>query len=496
MRFDHASRMPGQYNLSDARLNWRRELLLLSMAGMEVSWLAGWTVILLDATRTAGLTTAWISTFVVYVLATSTARTLIRRRTRRSDQIIGGLVLVSTLVYLKFNLYPAIGLFDPGWLGTLARNIASGLQKWPRELTGLLIGFFIWFRGLRLPRRHIGTRTMLQHLQIGLMIMVVLAIAATGFPVSIGGAVAAYFAAGLLSLALTRIEETARAEEGAVSPFGRKWLMTLIAALLVVGMAALIGRHILTVEMLRTLLRPLAIATAVVFTAFALLLSVLVQYLLFPLIVRILGDRIPLEDLNLQPPEPLQQAEGEGAARVLLSPALLNALRVVGLFLLTLIALWLVVRSFRRWRVLYQTDGGIRETAMPAGSLADDVMAYLRDQWRRLRDLADLRRLLQLRGVSSVRAIYANLLMLMAAANHPRRAGQTPYEFEPTVDEVLPAREAEIHIITAAYVRARYGGLEPSDEELRKLRRAWRRIQADGEKLLEGKPVVKRAREE
>jgi len=465
--------------------NWRRELLLLSMTGMEVSWLAGWAVILLGAGQTAGLVTAWLSTFAVYLIAVTTARTLIRRRTRRSDWIIAGLVLVSTLIFINLNLYPGTSPFDPRWLRTLVSNIVSGLQRWPRELTALLFGFFIWVRGLRLPRRHVGIRTITQQVQIGLVVIVALAIAASKFPVHVGGVVVAYFAAGLLALALTRIEETAHTEGGAASPFGRKWLVTLAAALLVVGLIALIGSSLFTVETVRTLLRPLAVAAAAVVSALAVLLGLLAQYLLFPILMRLLGGRLPAELVQpIATPAPGRPEQAEGAAHPLLSPEFLNALRIATLFFVSLIALWLVIHSFRRWRTLRETAGGTRETARPAGSLADDMLDYLRDRWRRLRELADIRRLLQLRGTGSIRALYANLLTLMAAADHPRPAGQTPYEFEPTIETVLPAREAEISAITDAYVRARYGEQEVSDEELRDLRDAWQQVQANGEKLL------------
>ncbi|MFQ5340826.1 MAG: DUF4129 domain-containing protein [Anaerolineae bacterium] len=472
-------------------LNWRRELLLLSMAGMDASWLAGWAVILLGAGQTAGLATAWLSTFALYVMATTTARTLIRRRTQRSDWIIGGLVFVSTLVFINLNLYPHNGPFDPSWLRAVVEDFAAGSRRLPRELVGLFIGFFIWFQGLRLPRRPAGIRTMAQQFQIGLALIVGLAMMSTRFPVSVGGVIATYFATSLLSLALTRIEETARTEGGAASPFGRKWLMTLAGALLAVGAIALVGRLLFTVETVRALLRPLALAAAAVVTAFGLLLAILVQYLLFPIILRLFGGRISGERLELQQPQVFQQQEVEGTTRLLIRPEVLHALRVAGLFLLVLIALWLVVRSFRRWRSLPETAGGARETARPDSSLADDVLGYLRDRWQRLREMADIRRLLQLRGAASIRAIYANLLALMAAADYPRQAGQTPYEFEPTVAEVLPARETEISSITNAYVRARYGEQDVSDDELEGLREAWRLVRADGERLVEGKPVVK-----
>jgi hypothetical protein len=143
----------GQQELSFTSFNWRRELLLVSMAGMEVSWLAGWAVVMLGAGRTAGLLTAWLSAFVLYLIAAITARRLSLRRSPRADWIIGGLALVSTLIFVKLNLYPEISVFNPRWFGTFVGQIAGQWKTWPRELTGLFIGFVIWFRGLRLPGR-------------------------------------------------------------------------------------------------------------------------------------------------------------------------------------------------------------------------------------------------------------------------------------------------------------------------------------------------------
>ncbi|MBS1252596.1 MAG: hypothetical protein MAG451_01637 [Anaerolineales bacterium] len=479
-----------QQTSSLANFNWRRELLVVSVAAMEVTWLAGWIRILLGVDETAGIVTVWLSTIVLYFVAMTTARMLIQRPTPRLDWIIGGLVFVSTLAFVNLNLYPQFSLFNPRWLATLIGNITGGFQTWPREITGVFIGFFIWFRGLRLPRQRVaGIRTTWRRVKVGLVMMVALAVAAIEFPIDAGGIILTYFAVSLSALALSRIEETARADMGAASPFGRKWLMTLAAALLVVGVMALIATNIVTVEMLRTVLRPLTLVAETVLSAVAILAGLLAQYVLFPIFMALFKRFFP-EGLDMeflqefqQQQESLQEPEVGRGERVLPSAEFLNALRVVGLTLLVLIVLWFVIHSFRRWRRARETAGGVRETARPAGSLAGDMLGYVRDQWQRLREAADLRRLLQRRGAGSVRAIYANLLTLLAAAGHRRRAGQTPYEFEPTAEQVLPAHETEIGTITEAYVRARYGEWDIDDEELRRLRSAWRQVRAGGDEL-------------
>lgn len=474
-----------------AEFNWRRELLLISMAAMEVTWLSGWIKILIGVDQTASLTTIWLSTLAIYLLAMITARSLIQRPTPRIDWIIGGLILISTLIFLNLNLYPTVSLFNPRWFSLLVGNVTSGFQTWPREITTLFVGFFLWFRGLRLPqRRHSRIRASWGQVKIGLFMITALAVAAMEYPLNPGGIIATFFATSLLTLALTRIEETSRAQVGSASPFGRQWLTTLVAALFVVGVLGLIVANILSVDAIRTLLRPAALAIEAVLSAIAILAGLVAQYVLFPIVAAIFNRLFP-EGLSMEFLEQFQQPEAGEAPQfeqggLLPSPEVLNALRVFGLTVLTLIVLWLVIRSFRRWRRARETAGGVHDTATPTGSLAGDVLDYLRDQWARLRE-TDLRRLLGMRGTSSIRAIYANLLTLMAAADRPRRTGQTPYEFEPTAEELMPAHESDISHITEAYVRARYGEQDVDDDELETLRAGWQRIRVAGEQAVRQK---------
>jgi hypothetical protein len=150
---------------------------------------------------------------------------------------------------------------------------------------------------------------------------------------------------------------------------------------------------------------------------------------------------------------------------------------------LILVSLWVLVRSFRRWRMRqYDAPSGVRETVVPEGTLVEDLAGYLRDQWQRLRE-ADLRRLFRRLGTASAQAIYANMLALLAAEGHPRQPEQTPYEYAPVAEKVMPTCHAEIKAITHAYVRAHYGEVEISADELAHLQEAWKHIQVEGERM-------------
>ena len=123
--------------------------------------------------------------------------------------------------------------------------------------------------------------------------------------------------------------------------------------------------------------------------------------------------------------------------------------------------------------------GGGFADMVSSGTVAEDLKGFLRDQWQRVRGAADLSRLLRRDGTGSARAIYANMLALLAAANRPRRPEQTPYELVPVAEEVLPTHQAEIAAITEAYVRVRYGEVTINADELAQLQKAWERMKAD-----------------
>jgi hypothetical protein len=453
-------------------INWRREGLFVAVAGMETCWVVGGSRVLLreQGANVAGFT--WWSVLTLYILALITARTLGRMELRRASWIIGGLALGSSLLLLQANSDQApLILRRPGDPSTA------------REILALMLGFLIWFRALRVPALLGDTRAITRQFQVGVLILSVATLSTLWFPAPVTDLVVAYFGLGLLAMALTRVEEVALVEPGGAAPFNLKWGVTLATTLLVAGAVALLATQVVTVEAVRWLLRPFATLLNLGLFALAVLFTALIAQLL-PLLRWVLRD-LPVEEVqksleNFR--QALEPTPPDNAPP--LRPELARALGLGLVGLLILIALWVVVRSFRRWRMgRYATPGGVREAVAPEGSLTQDLADFMRDRWRRLR-ATDLRRLFRRWGTGSARAIYASLLALLAAADRPRQPEQTPYEYQPVAEEVLPAHQAEVKAITEAYVRARYGEMEASTQELAHLQEAWQRIRAEGEKLL------------
>lgn len=461
-------------------VNWRREGLFLIIAGMETCWLVGWSRVLLTGLGADIPGLAWWSVIGLYVVALITARTLGRLGLRRGAWIIGGLALLTSMLLLQVNLDGSLQLLrDPSDPSTAI------------EVLTLLTGFLIWFRALRIPARAGDTRAIIRQFQIGVLIVVGLVLATLQFPVPVSEIVLAYFGLGLLAVALTRIEEVARNEPSGAAPLNLKWIVTLLATLLVAGAVTLLVTHVFSVETVRRLLEPLGSLFRGIVYAFVVIATALLMQL-FRLIAPLLQNffaGVSAEDVEQSLQELRQSIESseqeELTATPLFGPELFEALKVIFFVLLILVVVWLVVRSFRRWRMYqYATPGGTREKVTPEGTLAQDLAEFLQDRWRRLQQAADLRRIFTRLGSDSVRAIYANLLAMLAAADRPRQPEQTPYEYEPVAEEALPTRETDIRAITEAYVRVRYGEEETNPEELARMQDAWKRIKAEGKKLL------------
>jgi hypothetical protein len=456
-------------------VNWRHEGLLLALAAMEACLVVGWSRVLLrrPAPMEGGL--SWWSVWALYIVGLITARTLGRLELQRGSWYIAAAALASAFLFLYANL---------GGIPLVLRRPSDPSAA--AEVLVLLSALLVWFRALRIPGRAGDMRSMARQFQVGLVVLVGAVLVTLRSPARMNDLIIAYFGFGLLAVALTRIEEVAQTEGGGGAPFNIKWATTLVVTLLVVGAVTLLATQVITVETVQWVLRPVVALLLVVLFA-SVVLATELALLILPLLKGILGN-ISMEDVRRGFEDVRQSvapfAEDEPAETARIDPQIVEALQVGIIILLVLVALWVLVRSFRRWRMdRYTTSGGVRETVAAEGSLAEDVASYLRDRWRRLRE-ADLRRLFRRLGAESARAIYANLLELVAALGRPRRPEQTPFEFQSVAEEVLASRRAEISAITDTYVRVRYGEVEIGADELARLQDAWERVRADAEERL------------
>ncbi|MDP3064271.1 MAG: DUF4129 domain-containing protein, partial [Chloroflexota bacterium] len=78
--------------------------------------------------------------------------------------------------------------------------------------------------------------------------------------------------------------------------------------------------------------------------------------------------------------------------------------------------------------------------------------------------------------IFTVREIYQGLLWAGARAGVPRRAPETPYEYQAKLTGRVLMAASHLRVITQAYVEERYGGVSVATEKLRALNHGWRRL--------------------
>jgi len=442
----------------------------IALVGMEACWVTGLGRVLIKSAGSARPLVSWWSVFLLFVFALSVVRVVGRLDLERGRWLIAGLTLLSCALLVQISLGRTLYFLQH------PADPASG-----HALLIFVLGCVAWYRAMGITGYAGDTRDTIRRFQFGLLVLVVVTLVTLRTPTRMSDLVFGYFGCGLFAVALTRIEEVAQTDASGAAPLDLKWMITLGATLLAVGAVVLLAGQVITIDAVRWALRPLMTLLQIgLFVMVFLTTYVLMQFL--PLLAGLFDNlpRTELEETMQGWQDAVRQPfEAEPTKGLQLSARLLEALQWTVIVLLVVVVLWLIARSFRRWRLEQSTTpGGVRESVSSEATLAADLAGFLREQWGRLRD-ADLRRLFQRMGAESVHAIYGALLALMADAGHPRLPEQTPYEFNPVAEDVLPARRAELEAITEAYVRARYGELDVTAEELVHIQDAWRRILAD-----------------
>jgi hypothetical protein len=387
---------------------------------------------------------------------------------------------------LRSLVYDPQSLLDLSWLGAFANRLASfSPALWRRDLVLLALVALLWQRGLALSGRHVAVTEVGFRLRLGALILTPILVV-LGLVPAVHGAlsfVMLFFLSALLAVALSRAEEVTRQETGATYPMSPRWALTLfLTSFIIVAIAALFGLA-LSGQGWRQLLLWLApvgdaisLGGMVVVTTVTYLLLFLaspLQWLLRQIIGLLGGVGIQ----NLPEPEELApQLTDQSIDQLLLEfnrsqgqfLLWLNRAAIVIFILLVLIILYVAYRRFAFRRLLtFDTEAAGEPAAGMPGT----------EQGLGQRLINRLRRLRRWRAAATVRQIYRALCARADEQGFPRAPSETPFEYLSTLLEAWPAVADDIHLITGAYVRVRYGQVPESEEELSTIRNAWRRIQ-------------------
>ena len=298
-----------------------------------------------------------------------------------------------------------------------------------------------------------------------------------------------YFALGLALLSQGRfsvLQSRWRLQGVPIQPgIGRGWLLWTTLFFLAVALVALLLPTCYTLGPLKALLGVLTLGTRLLSFLFLLIVFLfsLPLSFIFPQMVQ-----RPRPVLEPQPGLPPAVASGPGLGEVILSALFwLLVLGIVG---------YAVVR-FARDRM------GLWSGGEAAGTWWSRFLDWLRALWRRWRrwgreaqgrlagrlareeGRGEGRRPLwgfffpgRLPPRERVRYFYLSMARRAAQAGHPRRPGQTPYEYRSALDEHFADLEPDLDGLTEAFVRARYSQQPVAQQEAEAVKPLWRRIKA------------------
>jgi hypothetical protein len=387
-------------------------------------------------------------------------------------QMFTGLVVI----YLVLGSQFSAGL-DLAWAGRLSGELGSDTY-WLRAAIAAAMAVGLWWRGGRIAASDSPEETLETSFRIGVAALAAAAIADAALPADLNvyPVLFIFTASSLAGLAMSHLSSPS--EQAAKRATWPKVIGALVLVVLLVGLiAGLVENAVLplvtgavravvgfTIErivapVLSTLLYPFVAAMDWLFSA------------LLNLFRTDLEQQVA-EGFNLAIPEVEQIEEKEGA------PAVLQIIQIAGIAVLTVVvvvALFFLARAFRRRRRgRYEYPEGARESVIAGNDPLLDAARLLFDllpeRLRRRRVRRDLRPPDGEPGVVEAFEIYYSLLGVAERRGVLREEYESPLEFEVRLGPLFAPGLVEK--ATAAFNRACYGNLPPSETDLADLRSA------------------------
>lgn len=482
--------------------NRRHRLIFICLAGMEMAWLTPLLLLFLYARRLWRADAALpvphpLALFAVLwasLLLLMLALDLLQRRDLESPQFelsVLGLLLLTTLLAIRFGLYSGAALTDAAWL----RNTADAIFNFQRglrpELIFFLVMLFLWQRAASASNRDLSFFSVGVAFRLGILLLLV----GGGLLVRVvSPALAAvqflwlYFFLGLTAVALTRIDQHAIRgydSAGLMLPGGR--MLQLLAMISVtLGVTALLAAWVTPqgllalIQWLAPLWRFLGNILSVVLNFIFALVAPILEWVL-QLLVHFFRDSALLTNLD----SILQNMRVTPLDTQVTTTPVADPIPpwvwVAGRYALVLVVLavmiafvLLVLGRVRRARAADQNEDIMHEQLTLGGGV-------LRRGWRRLRRLARLVRRYglgnQLLAAISVQNLYANVTRLARQRGFARPLAVSPDEYLPILNRAFPDQDTALQRLTLAYMRVHYGDHPITERELAQLRADFKVIQ-------------------
>lgn len=450
---------------------------LMAQAGMEMAWVSLWYAGLFEHQLRLPWWGLFVLLWALVALTFALARTLEARqvRMRRRQVVFVAWLLLAGLVTMKMILYWDIRA-DLGYLLLAPVRSITGADASMVPFLHLLLIPVLVLRGVMLASAVPEVRGGLLTFQTGLVAVMLhgLVYLPTHPNLPTTGLFVFLFL-GLIMLISSRIVGVTNFRGGRLARLSPAWAIGMaLTALVVIGLALLLGR---------AAVGSLGEGLARVFLAVLALLGMGIVIVLFPVFTAIIRlVLLVMEQLSGQFNETMmenlrkasQSLSGLTAQIIDRIVPTLNVLRVL-LPVLLLLGVALLVLL---WLRLRENESGAQDEDEASNVRPENLLDFLRRLARRGRKGGLVFQPGRALAAARIRRVYADLMSLCAKAGSPRMAWLTPLEFLPRAEALFPGCEAELALITRAYLKVRYGEYPENRAEVDEVLRAWRQVRA------------------
>lgn len=457
----------------------RHELMYISWALMEIALLVPLVLGLMGWARFWPPQYLLIWAFIFYLLPLNFIRFMSALTIKRSKQqlILLGLAPILIVCSTGMMAHQRFSPFDLSWISEFIDNLQAARNVlWARDVVIMLITAVVWNRGITLMHRNFTIASTGLFLRLGGLIVAPLVVwVANGrLAWNITPYLLLFFGAGMLSIALVRAEELEQRRSGQSAYLTPRWvghiILTCLLILFVAGTIAVIlsgetssilglfapiwnaASFLATIVGLTLLLLFLPIIDAITqfATTAALWLQDTFQFATTPQV----DPNSSADDWNIIGLNFSEVATWFNTVGKIIIFAIVGF--IIFLFAVTLVRTFYLAIATRN----SQSLDAPKQPSLFEGTLWDK----LKEQFGFLQDW---------RTAKTIRKVYERMTQLADSEGFPRSEAETPYEYINTLSHLWPDRQAEIQLITTAYVNIRYGELPESVEEFEAIVQAW-----------------------
>lgn len=472
-------------------LRYWRELAVFSLMVMELSWIVPWYRSLTPQTYALSTWQVFFILLSILLMANLSTRLMnfldLKLRIRRYVTLL--LIAVSIFAGLRLLLYEteALGL---GALFSRPFEALSDVRGLiPDEFLIILVVLVVFWRGLVLATRYVDPMSVRQNFHLGLGMFVayiLLNTLVTGE--SPGPMLYTFFVSALIAMGAARIFTITQLRGGARNPFDLRWFAGLLGtSLAIVGLAGLIAWLVSE----RTAV--IGGLGGLVMGIFGVVMLVVISPFIFLMerLANVMPQASGAVQSMMEVLEDLRSTFGNIAENLLKLfdiPSLANWLQLLKPFLLwgfVIAVVVVILFSITRWLVKEQrTASDEHEALIEAGDILSLLRRAIQDRLENLG--ASLRGRVNLRpdqrwlAAAKIRRIYAGMMDLADQLGEPRPPASTPLEFQPVLEDLLPDGMDQVQIITAAYLRVRYGEIPETEQEISQVETAWEHLRQVG----------------